>query len=254
MVWSVRVYDHAPSSNRRPQKELVAALIGVLVDVEAEGGTPQQMLEAARQRLLDPHEHLDRQHLGRHDWLSARRTSSTPSVEFDDFMLQWGHDTRYWYPQQLVDSFKAPPRRAYVLRVSEPDTPGSGMVRTSAATPSPVFGEYVHMLSTVQHHIYRKTAKAQMENAPGLKWLFVVLDNNMAAGQLDDYFGPANQELEASERCPYHVLGRLRFDYFDEVWIIGRAFQDGSHIVLRLFKSGDASQHKVISHADVLAS
>lgn len=248
MMWSVRVYDHAPASNRRPLEELVAALIDVLVDVEAEGGTQQEMLEAARQRLVDPHEHL-----GRHDWLSTRRASSTPSAEFDDFMLQWGHHTRYWYPQQLVDCFKAPPRRVHVVRVSEPDTPGSGMVRTSAATPSPAFGEYGHMLDRVQHHIDRKTSRRQMENAPGLKWLFVVLDNNMAAGQLDDYFGPANQELEASERSPYQVLGRLQFDYFDEVWITGRAFQDGSHIVLRLFKSGDAPQHKVISHADVLA-
>ena len=79
-------------------------------------------------------------------------------------------------------------------------------------------------------------------------------NNNMAAGQLDDYFGPANQELEASERSPDQVLGRLQFDYFDEVWITGRAFQDGSHIVLRLFESEDAPQHKVISHADVLAA
>ena len=207
MVWSVRVYDHAPDSNRRPLKELMTALIAVLVDVEAAGGEPQQMLEAARQR----------------------------------------------HPQQLVDSFGALPRRVHVLKVSEPETPGSGVVRTSPAVLDPAWGEYEHMLATVQRHIDKKTAKAQMENAPGLKWLFVVLDDNMAAVQLDDYFGPACEELEVSERCPYRVLGRLRFDYFDEVWITGRAFQDGSHIVLRLFKSGDAPLHKVISHADVVA-
>ncbi len=85
-----------------------------------------------------------------------------------------------------------------------------------------------------------------MENAPGLKWLFVVLDDNTAAAQLDDYFGPACQELEASDRCPYQVLGRLTFDYFDEVWITGRAFQDRSHIVLRLLKTGDAPRHKIV--------
>ena len=80
-----------------------------------------------------------------------------------------------------------------------------------------------------------------------------MLDDRMAAGQLDDYFGPACQDLEVSERCPYRVLDRLTFDYFDEVWITGRAFQDGSHIVLRVSKSGDDPQHKVIPHADVLA-
>lgn len=92
-----------------------------------------------------------------------------------------------------------------------------------------------------------------MENAPGLKWLFVVLDDNMAAVQLDDYFGPACQELEASERCPYQVLGKLTFDYFDEVWITGRAFQDRRHIVLHLFKSGAATQHKVVARTDLVA-
>ena len=47
----------------------------------------------------------------------------------------------------------------------------------------------------------------------------------MAAVQLDDYFGPACLELDASERCPFHVLDTLTFDYFDEVWVTGRAFQ-----------------------------
>ncbi len=249
MAWSVRVYDHAPASNRRPLKELVAALIAVLVDVEDAGGTPQQMLEAARQRLVDPQEHF-----GRHDWLSDRRASSTPSADFGDFMLQWGRDTGYWYPQQLVDSFESPPRRVHVLKVSESDTPRRGVVRTSPAVPDPAWGEYEHMLATVQRHIDKKTTQAQMENAPGLKWLFVVLDDKMAAVQLDDYFGPACQELEVSERCPYQVLDRIRFDYFDEVWITGRAFQDRSHIVLRLFKSGAAPQQKVIARTDLVAS
>ena len=248
MAWIVRIYDHAPNSNRRPLKELMVALIAALAEVEAAGGAPKEMLEAARQRLVDPREHFER-----HDWRSDRRAASTPSADFGDFMLQWGRDTGYWYPQQLVDSFKALPRRVHVWKVSEPEAPGRGVVRTSPAVLDPAWGEYEHMLSTVQRHINKKTAKAQMENAPSLKWLFVVLDNNMAAVQLDDYFGPANQELDVSERCPYRVLDRLTFDYFDEVWITGRAFQDRSHIVLRLFKSGDAPQHKVIPHAEVLA-
>ena len=127
------------------------------------------------------------------------------------------------------------------------------MVRTSAVTLNPVFGEYEHMLSTVQKCINAKTSKRQMENAPSLRWLFVVLDDNMAAVQLDDYFGPACLELDASERCPFHVLDTLAFDYFDEVWITGRSFQSRDHIVLRLFKTGDAPQHQVVRRAEVLA-
>ena len=91
-----------------------------------------------------------------------------------------------------------------------------------------------------------------MENSCSLKWLFVVIDDSTASDQLDDYFGPACEELDPSERCPYHVLGKLRFDYFDEVWITGRAFQTGDHIVLRLVKTGDAPQHKIVPYADVL--
>ena len=74
-----------------------------------------------------------------------------------------------------------------------------------------------------------------------------MLDDNMAAVQLDDYFGPACLQLDASERCPFHVLDTLTFDYFDEVWVTGRAFHERSDIVLRLFKSEDAPQHKVVA-------
>ena len=42
------------------------------------------------------------------------------------------------------------------------------------------------------------------------------------------------------KRCPFHVLEKIRFDYFNEVWITGEAFQTRDHIVLRLFKTGDA--------------
>ena len=170
-------------------------------------------------------------------------------------MLQWGRDTGYWYPPLLVDlSFGRVPRSVHVRRAAGPAVPGRGMVRTSACVPDSAWGEYEHMLATVQSHIDKKTAKRQMENAPGLRWLFVVLDPNMAAVQLDDYFGPSCQELDAAERCPYHVLDRLTFDYFDEVWVTGRSFQSRDHIVLRLFKSRDDPQHKVVPRIDLRAS
>lgn len=114
--------------------------------------------------------------------------------------------------------------------------------------PDSAWGEYEHMLATARGHIDKKTVKRQMENAPGLRWLFVVLDPNMAAAQLDDYFGPARLELDAAELSPYHVLDSLTFDYFDEVWITGAAFHTRGRIVLRLSKTGDAPQHRIIRH------
>ena len=203
-MWDVRVYVQAWSvSRKQTAKKLVKQLIPVLAEVEAEGGTPEDMASKAHRKLYDP----------------------------------------------------ASPRRVRVLRSPRiPRQPGEGMVRTSAVTLNPVVGEYGHMLSIVQKCINAKTSKRQMEDAPGLRWLFVVLDDNMAAVQLDDYFGPACLELDASERCPFHVLDALTFDYFDEVWMTGRAFQTGDDIVLRLFKSGDAPQHKVVPRSEVTAS
>ncbi len=248
LVWDVRVYDHSPEDNRRPVRGLVEALIEVLVDVEATGGEPELMVKAVQERLVDPQDHIDG-----HDWGTAWQTAASRGLCYEKFLLRWGRQTGYWYPQLLVDRDGAFPRRVLVWRASEPEGSGGGMVRTSPAVPDSAWGEYEHMLATVQDCIKAKTDQRQMENASGLRWLFVVLDNNMAAVQLDDYFGPACEELDPSERCPYHVLDKLTFDYFDEVWITGRAFQTGDHIVLRLFKTVDAPQHKIVRHAEVLA-
>ena len=249
LVWDVEVYDDDPDDNKRPVKELVQALIVALAEVEARGGTPEQMTEAARKRLVDAREHLDN-----HDWLTASRQESVSDVSFDEFLILWGQETDYWYPQLLVDDHYLLARHVHVLRAAEPEEPKCGMVRTSPVVPDFAVGKYQHMLATVQRHIDEKTARRQMEHSPGLRWLFVILDDNMAAVQLDDYFGPACQELEVRERCPYHVLDALTFDYFDEVWVTGRSFHDRHHIVLRLSNTGDAPQHKIVRRAEVLAS
>ena len=251
-VWDVRVFPHGFSrggpSVEQLVKELVEALIVVLAEVETAGGEPEQMVEAAQAKLVSPREHLDG-----HDWGTQWREASANGVRFEKFMLRWGRETGYWHPRLLVIESRALPPNVHVRRVVRPEESGSGMVRTSPSIHDFAVGEYEHMLSRVQSRIDDKTAKRQLGHAPGLKWLFVVLDENMAAVQLDDYFGPACEELDPSERNPYHVLDRLTFDYFDEVWITGRAFQTGDHIVLRLFKTGDDPQHKIVRDVEVPA-
>ena len=251
-VWDVRVFPHGLSDKKRSveqlAEELVEALVAILTEVEGAGGTPEEMAEKAQERLVEPAAHLES-----HDWGTEWHEASARGVCFEAFMFEWGRDTGYWYPRSLVVWFSEPPPSFIVRSVSEPDGPDCGMVRTSPGVFDFAVGEYEHMLSTVQRRIDKKTARRQMENAPGLRWLFVVLDENMAADQLDDYFGPASQELDPPERNPYHVLNRLTFDYFDEVWVTGRSFQSRDHIVLRLFKTGDAPQHKVVRRAEVLA-
>ena len=114
-MWDVRVYAQTGSVRRKQTaKKLVKDLIPVLAEVEAEGGTPEEMASRAHDKLYDP--------------------ASTCRVRV-----------------------RRPPRRS--------SQAGDGMVRTSAVTLNPVFGEYGHMLSTVQKCINAKTSKRQMENA-----------------------------------------------------------------------------------------
>ena len=252
LVWDVRVFLHGLVDEKWVEQlveELLEALIVVLAEVEAEGGEPAQMVGAAQERLVKPVEHLES-----HDWGTEWSKANASGVDFEEFMLGWGSNTGYWYPRLLVIASDTLPPSFHVRRVARPQESGCGMVRTSPAIYDFAVGEYEHMLSTLQGCIDKKTAKRQMEDAPGLRWLFVVLDDNMAAGQLDDYFGPSCQELDAAERCPYHVLDRLTFDYFDEVWVTGRSFQSRDNIVLRLFKSRDDPQHKVVPRIDLRAS
>ena len=248
LVWDASIYDDAPDSNRRPVRGLVEALIEVLVGVERRGGTPEEMLEAVSERLIDPQKHLDR-----HSWATAWQRAAARGVSFEDFLLHWGQHTDYWYPQLLVDDDESIPRRVWVWRVSEPEGTGGGMVRTRPAVPGSALGEYEHLLATLQNCIDAKTAKDQMKNAPDRRWLFVVLAPDMAAIQLDDYFGPAWLAPDAPEPCPYHIFDALSFDYFDEVWVTGRAFHERADIVLRLFKAGDDPQHKIVRRAEVFA-
>ncbi|MYA84621.1 MAG: hypothetical protein F4Y12_03445 [Acidimicrobiaceae bacterium] len=249
LVWDVEIYDYAPESNRCPAKELVEALIEVLVDVEARGGTPQEMVEAVGERLVDPRKHFDS-----HNWIAAWQRESARGIGYKEFLLRWGQQTGYWCPRLLVDEGEAPPRHILVWRASEPEGSAGGMVRTFPSVTDVAWGEYEHMLATVQGRINAKTDKRQMENAPSFRWLFVVLEPNLAAAQLDDYFGPAWLKPDAPKPSPYHVLDTLTFDYFDELWITGRAFHERAEIVLRLFKTGDAPQHKIVRRPEVLTS
>ena len=54
-VWDVRFYVHGSSlSRKQTAKKLIQRLIPVLENVEAEGGTPEEMAAKAHARLYDP--------------------------------------------------------------------------------------------------------------------------------------------------------------------------------------------------------
>lgn len=76
----------------------------------------------------------------------------------------------------------------------------------------------------------------------------------MAAAWAGSHGRRQSAELsDAARPSPYHVLDTLTFDHSDELWITGRAFHERADIVLRLFKTGDAPQHKMVRRAEVLA-
>ena len=202
LVWDAEIHDHDPENNRRPAKELIEALIEVLVDVEARGETPQEMVQAVRERLVDPRRHFDS-----HNWVAAWQRESARGIGFEQFLLRWGQQTGYWCPQLLVDEGEATPRHVFVWRVSEPEGSGGGMVRTFPSVPDVAWGEYEHMLAAVRDCIKAKTDRRQMENAPDLRWLFVVLDTNLTAAQLDDYFRPRLAETRCTRTIPLPCAG-----------------------------------------------
>ena len=101
------------------------------------------------------------------------------------------------------------------------------------------------LVSAVQHCIQHKTKKRQLDNAPDLKWLAVVLDGIYAYQLKNLYNGPLSQ--------PPHPVLDITFDYFDDVWAIartriGKDLTEG-FVVLRISEGGTRQQHHLVSRS-----
>ena len=220
--WTVFVSDHSPRSSKRLSvKELMAALCDTLVFVEALCGTPEQMAAEAEMRLVDPETFFNR-HGGWRAFGAAERNG----VSFEDWCAS---GSGYWLPELLVDYYKGN-RGSEIVHVNivgepEPLGAGKGMVKTIPSLGDGGAG-YDSLVPAIQRAIDQKTAKRQLDDAPGLKWLAVMLDG-IPGFQLGDTFGPRFQP-------PYPTLEGISFDYFDEVWVAS-VHED---VVLRLSDGG----------------
>ena len=231
--WKVLVGDIRPLvSKRNPIKELVTALCDTLELVEALGGTPEQMASEAGRQLIDPATYINRQGGWRSLGATLRR-----GVSFEDWSAE-GSD--YWYPQMLVDHYENGRMTQVVGVLGEPELlgKGKGMVETFPALTDTGWGRDA-LAPAIQAAIVNKTDKAQMNDAPGLKWLTVMLDS-IPADQLWGNFGPG-------ALGPPPELDGISFTYFDEVWAV--ACSPKAYTVLRLSDGGARQQHHIVSRS-----
>ncbi|MCY3563050.1 MAG: hypothetical protein OXH26_03900 [bacterium] len=235
--WFIGVAFMSPEVGKRSAKELVEALVAVLKEAESVGSTPEEMADIARERLIYPEQFLDRS-----PWHGSYQQACQKGISLEDWATRY---SGYWYPQLLADHMKgqSTDRGVHVLKAPVPVSERSGKVRTYAS-PTEGSAEYEALLSAIQDGIDHKTAKRQMDNSPGLKWLAVVLEG-IAAWQLSDNFG-VNSKPEPEARL-YSQLRRITFPYFDEVWAITP--QDQRLVVLRL-SSGSDPTHTTVPYTE----
>jgi len=214
--WTVAVADNPGFNGKRLSlKKLAADLASALAVIEAAGGTPEQMASRA-QAELD------------HALLVAQGYEEALTLpEFAGLQIEDGQRSRH---VQVGD-------------VPELVGQGGGAV---VLIPISVYGFNGHseLVTAIQHCIVAKTDKRQLDGAPGLKWLAVVL-YDVPNTQLMQHFGP-------NSRMQPPTLEGISFTYFDEVWAIAR---EAEHfVVLRLSDGGTQQQPHVVSRSETAAS
>ena len=218
--WPVLVLDRSPGDNkkRRPLETLIEELSTTLALVEDCGGTPQQMAKTAQKAIDQP-----TMFVGRPSPMSLVVTER---------------------PGLHLYNNGQPSQNLRVTGVPELVGPGSGCVETYASALESGSG-YGEMVSAIRSCITKKTSGGQLDAAPNLRWLAVVLDG-IPGFQLSHYFG------SESPMSPPELNG-ITFDYFDAVWAvtrtrIGEDRREG-FVVLRLSEGGHKQQHHIVSRS-----
>lgn len=233
--WTLLVSGHSSSidGRRRLVRELMGPLCDAVSDVEAVGGTAKQMAHRARTVLIDPRTFIK---CRGGDLVAARRRG----VSLED----WCACSGYWHPGSLLDYLRGA-RHSLSVRVVDEPVPlgeGNGSVKTIACVRGSGVGDD-SLVPAVQSAADKKIKKKQLDDAPDLKWLVVMLDSTPAF-QLRDMFAPRSPS-------PHATLD-VSFGYFDEVWAV---VQDAeSFVVLRLSDGGARQQHHVVSRSETAVS
>ena len=188
--WFVMMDDRDPAFNkkRRPLKQAANDAITVLSEVEAAGGSTQQMAQNASV-------------LFEGGLLGSRTSEETMTV-------------RSSVGLQIQDGDRS--QRLIVAGAPEWVGRGAGSVEISPMTIDGSSGCRA-LVSDVQDAIDRKTNSDQMANSPGLKWLAVMVEG-LAVFQIKDYYGPGSRYYDHTN-AQHPALDGIAFSHFDEVWV-----------------------------------
>ena len=237
--WTVMMSDPSARFSERPlAKELAAALCATLVSVEAVRAAPQQMAAEATRRLAAPAIFLHR-----YGGWRALAQEFHAGVSIADWCAE---RSGYWLPELLLDHILTGYggyELVHVEVIDEPELLGEGM-GTVKTIPALLDGGFGHdsLVPAIQRAVDQKTEKRQLDNAPGLKWLAVMLDG-IPGFQLGHTFG-------SRSHSPHPTLDGITFPYFDEVWV---ASMHGD-VVLRLSGGGAQQHHCIVSRSQIAAS
>ena len=213
--WAVLVVDGSPAANkaRRPFGRLLEELTPLLAQMEATCVTPEQMQHHA-QAAID-------------GCLRVSRTAADlitvtdlPGLQIDD-----GEHSQ----------------RLRIAGAPERAVSGDGAIELVPMGAPQSCSGCGELVAALRRCIDAKTRKRQLDGAPDLKWLAVVLDGS-AGWQLKHYFGGESRMLPPK-------LDGVLFDYFDEVWAIrATTFKPGEDVfvVLRLSGGGTMQRHCVV--------
>ena len=240
--WSVWISDGGEPGRGRRLKTLLGALEGVLREIEADGGTDREMIKRANERLdPTPYKFWDESWLG-------DRTPPRSRNELEPWMRA---NCGYWFVQDIIDlSTKGwTPRHVYVYRRDPAESAGGEIVTIVSAAEGGVVSDFGELVATLQRCIDNKAAKGQLAGARGVKRLVVILEDTVAAKQLERAFEWASpDEVSHSETG----LGGVEFPGIDEVWAVAPSFA-GEHLyVLQLTGSGSNWVCMGLRSSDVL--
>ncbi|MXW99872.1 MAG: hypothetical protein F4118_11235 [Acidimicrobiaceae bacterium] len=134
-------------------------------------------------------------------------------------------------------------RSVDVVKVPQHVGSGRGAVRTYGNAPQGGRVDYRRLIPVIQECINAKAGEAQLDNAPDLRWLAVMLEMEPAS-LLNEFFGPGSPS-------PHPSMDAITFDYFHEVWVVaqsrgGEDNAEETYTVLRLFKPGDSQERHIV--------
>ena len=143
--------------------------------------------------------------------------------------------------EQGLNRWSDTEHRIRVRTAPEPRAVAEGGVRA--------LGNFTHgaswgneaLKSAIRESVAKKTKRNQMRNAPDQGWLAVILTSGHPVGQFEDSFGPY-----AHQPYDFDALGDIKFDYFDEVWVVGPINPD-RYTVVRVRRPPAPPSHHVIT-------